>query len=421
MTQPGGGPLAGVRIIELAGQGPGPFACALLAGLGAEVISVERPGTRRHGEDSHARGRRSVCLDLKHPSGRAVVLDLVETADVLIEGFRPGVTERMGLGPEIALALNPQLVYGRMTGWGQDGPLARTAGHDLNYLALSGVLDAIGPAGGAPVVPSNLVADYGAGGMLLAFGVGAALAHVRSGGPGQVVDAAMVDGLGAMAGVLHALDTRGEMRPRGTNLLDGGAPFYAVYRTADDRYLSLGSMEPAFHAEMLDVLGIDPDRHGAQHDRALWPAQRDRIAAVVAGRTLADWEQAFEGREACAAPVLTLAEARVHPHATARQMFEDADGIAFPAPAPRFSRTPAAHPARREELGASTEAVLRELHRTDEEIAALRAAGVLGAKTHAWAEVRHDGEVTARADGFFLATPGSAHQPDNPPLPGGIR
>jgi alpha-methylacyl-CoA racemase len=371
------GPLAGIRVLELVAQGPAPFACMLMADLGAEVIGVERPGTHRYEPDAHSRGRRSVALDLKQPEGREVVLDLVREVDVFIEGFRPGVTERLGVGPDVCVEANPRLVYGRMTGWGQDGPLVQEAGHDLNYLALTGALAAIGEPGRPPIPPLNLVADYGGGGMLLALGVLAALHERTSSGRGQVVDAAMVDGVGLMLAPFHAMAARGRWNERGTNLLDGGAPYYRVYETADGRWLSVGAIEPAFYRAFLDVLGLDPAELGAQSDRSAWPAATERIAAVIATRSRDVWAEAFVGTDACVQAVLELGEVAGHPHPSARGSFVEIDGVAHPAPAPRLSRTPARLPPMVEPLGASTAAVLAELGRSPAQIDALREAGVV--------------------------------------------
>lgn len=385
MTAPGSGdrdgavrgPLSGVRVLELVAQGPAPFACMLLADLGAEVIGVERPGAQRYAPDAHSRGRRSVALDLKRPEGRDVLLDLVRDVDVLVEGFRPGVSERLGVGPDVCHGVNPALIYGRMTGWGQDGPLAQAAGHDINYLALAGGLGAIGEPGRPPVPPLNLAADYGGGGMLLAVGILAALHERGYSGRGQVIDAAMVDGVGLMLAPFHAMAARGRWHERGTNLLDGGAPFYRVYRTADDRWLAVGAIEPGFYRAFLDVLGLDQDLLGEQMDRDTWPSTTDRIAAAVATRTREEWEREFAGTDACVSPVLDLGEAPTHPHLDGRDSFVDVDGVPYPAPAPRLSRTPAQLPPLAERLGASTEAVLSELGRTPAQIAALRTAGVV--------------------------------------------
>jgi alpha-methylacyl-CoA racemase len=369
------GPLHGTRILELAGQGPAPFACMLLADLGAEVVTVRRLGAPQLPEDSHARGRRSIALDLKDKRAADLVMDLVATSDAFVEGFRPGVAERLGVGPEPCLRRNPRLVYGRMTGWGQDGPLSQAAGHDVNYLALSGALHSIGEAGGAPVVPLNLVGDYGAGGMLLALGVVAALLETRASGQGQVVDAAIVDGLAAMLAPFHASAARGTWRERGTNLLDGGAHFYGIYRTADERWVAVGAIEPPFYQCLLELIGVEPSDLGEQMDRASWDAARARLAAALASRTRDEWVAHFEGHDACFQPVLDLAEAREHPHAVAREMFVEKDGVPHQTPAPRFSRTaldlPASVPP------GDADAVLAELGLAADEIAELRSTGVL--------------------------------------------
>ncbi|MGW0838835.1 CaiB/BaiF CoA transferase family protein [Streptomyces sp. NPDC002787] len=373
----GSGPLAGVRVVELAAQGPVPFACMLLGDLGAEVVSVERPDAPRYPADAHARGRHSIAVNLKEPDGRALVLALTERADVLIEGFRPGVAERLGLAPEICLARNPRLVYGRMTGWGQDGPLHSSAGHDINYLALSGALAAIGEQAGPPVPPLNLVADYGAGGMLLALGVAAALLERKTSGEGQVVDAAMIDGLALMLAPFHAMAARGLWRERGTNLLDGGAPFYRTYRTSDGGWIAVGAIEPQFYAEFLRVLGLDLSELGTQQDKAAWPAAAQRIAEIVATRTREEWTRLFDGVDACVQPVLELTEAVHHPHLVARGMSTDATDTPQPPPAPRFSRTPLPTPGPAQKRGAATDELLQELGLTDEEITKLRVTGVV--------------------------------------------
>lgn len=371
------GPLAGVRVVELAAQGPGPFTCMLLADLGAEIVRVERVGARRYPPDAHGRGRRTLAVDVKQARGRDVVLDLIAGADVLIEGFRPGAAERLGLGPEECLARNPRLVYGRMTGWGQDGPLAASAGHDINYLAVSGGLAAVGEQGRAPVPPLNLVSDYGGGGMLLALGVVAALLERAASGEGQVVDAAMADGLALMLAPFQAMAARGVWGERGSNLLDGGAPFYRTYETADGGWISVGAIEPQFYAEFLRVLGIDDADLGAQLDKAYWPAATKRIAAVVATRTRDEWTSRFEGVDACVQPVLELAEATKHPHAVARGMFDDVDGVPQPRPAPRLSRTPLSMPTTERQDETSTDQVLGELGLSAADIAELRDTGVV--------------------------------------------
>ena len=372
------GPLHGIRVVELAAQGPAPFACMLLADLGAEVVSIERVGARRANPDAHSRGRRPVALNLKDKRAADLLLDLVANADAFVEGFRPGVVERLGIGPEACLGRNPRLVYGRMTGWGQDGPLVQSAGHDINYLALSGALHAIGEAGGAPAVPLNLMGDYGAGGMLLALGLVAALLESRASGQGQVVDAAMVDGLAAQLAPFHAMAARGVWQPeRGTNLLDGGAHFYGVYHTADDKWVSVGAIELPFYRTLLDLIGLVPEDLGPQMDASSWAAARVRLAAVFATRTRDEWVAHFDGHDACVQPVLDLAEARQHPHALARDMFTDHSGVPHPAPAPRFSRTALEMPDPAADPGSSTDAVLAELGLDIAEIVELRAAGVV--------------------------------------------
>ena len=343
---PSGGPLAGLRVIELAGLGPAPFAAMLLADLGADVVRVDRVGggSPLPGDpvdDPLNRGKRSIVVDLKHPRGPEVVLALAERADVLLEGFRPGVVERLGVGPDVALGRNPRLVYGRMTGWGQDGPLAATAGHDINYIALTGALHAIGRAGGPPQLPLNLLGDFAGGALYLVVGVLAALHSGR----GQVVDAAIVDGTAHLATMAYGLFGAGYWRAeRGVNLLDSGAPFYDVYATADGGHMSVGALEPRFYAELLRLLGLagEPDLPD-RHDVARWPDLRRRIAAAFAGRTRREWTEIFEGTDACVAPVLSMAEAAAHPHLAARGTFDGRfRGTVLPAAAPRFSATPAA-------------------------------------------------------------------------------
>jgi alpha-methylacyl-CoA racemase len=340
------GPLEGLRVVELAGIGPGPFAAMLLAELGADVLRVDRPGTASASGpaefDLLARGRRSVAVDLKHPDGVATVLTLAERADVLLEGFRPGVAERLGLGPDECLDRNGRLVYGRMTGWGQDGPLAGTAGHDLGYIAVTGALAAVGRAGGPPQVPVNFVGDFGGGAMYLAVGVLAALLESRVSGRGQVVDAAIVDGTAHLSTMVHGMLAGGLWQDRrGVNLLDGGAPWYDVYETADGGHLAVAALEPQFYAQLLDRLGIAADAPDRE-DPANWPALRALLAGTVRRRTRAEWEAVFDGSDACVAPVLSWAEAHEHPHLRARGTYVVRDGVPQPAPAPRFSRTPGA-------------------------------------------------------------------------------
>lgn len=337
------GPLHGLKVLELAGIGPGPFCAMLLADLGADVVRIDRPGggvaAVRPRLDLLNRGKRSVALDLKEDVETA--LRLVEKADVLIEGFRPGVAERLGIGPDVCLRRNPKLVYGRMTGWGQTGPRAHTAGHDIAYIALSGALHAIGDAGGPPQVPLNLLGDFGGGAMYLATGILAALWESRSGGAGQVVDAAIVDGTAHLMTLQWSLLAGGAWRDeRGANLLDGGAPFYRVYETADGKHMAVGPLEPRFFAEFLDKLGLGTEAHD-YHDRERWAHLASVIAQTFSGRTQAQWAQVFADSDACVAPVLSMREAARDAHLTERGTFVEHDGVTQPAPAPRFSRTPA--------------------------------------------------------------------------------
>ena len=378
------GPLHGLRVVELAGIGPGPMACMLLADLGADVIRIDRLESAGLGVamaprfDVNARSRRSLAVDLKSAAGREAVLRLVDRADVLIEGFRPGVTEKLGLGPAECHARNPGLVYGRMTGFGQQGPLASAAGHDLNYIALSGALHAIGPAGGAPLPPLNLVGDYGGGALFLAFGVMAALFERQRSGRGQVVDAAMVDGAATLASIFYGLAAAGQWgAERGANLLDGGAPFYATYETADGRWVSVGALEPKFFAQFAERIGLDPKFVGRQYDRRLWPEMRAAIAALLRTRPRDAWCELLEGSDACFAPVLAFDEAPRHRHAQARGGFVEVDGVVQPAPAPRFSRSVPAAPRRAPELGEHGDEVLAEAGYDAAAIAALRAEGVV--------------------------------------------
>ncbi len=337
------GPLKGMKIIEFAGIGPAPFCAMMLADMGAEVMRIERPAT---GEQSSLdkstlnRGRHSFALDLKNPVAVQTVLTLVEKADALIEGFRPGVMERLGLGPEVCLKRNPRLVYGRMTGWGQNGPLAEASGHDINYIALSGALHAIGPAGGAPLPPLNLIGDFGGGGMLLAFGLVCALLEARTSGQGQVVDAAMTDGAALLMTMIYDLKKSGQWQnERGSNFLDGGAHFYATYACSDGKWVAIGSIEPQFYALLLEHSGITDPAFADQWDQRQWPFFKRKLAEIFKTKTRAEWCTLLEGTDVCFAPVLDLDEAPAHPHNQARQTFVEIDGIVQPAPAPRFSRT----------------------------------------------------------------------------------
>jgi len=356
------GPLVGLRVVELAGMGPGPHGAMLLADLGADVVRVQRPGQLPGaGERASAlhRGRRVVEADLKHPDEAAAVLALVERADVLIEGFRPGVTERLGLGPSDCAARNPRLIYARMTGWGQDGPAAQRAGHDLNYIAGLGVLDAIGRPHDPPTVPLNLVGDFGGGSTYLVIGILAALWERDRSGAGQVIDAAIVDGASHLAQAIWSQRGRGRWHDgRGANTLDGGAPFYDVYKTADGRYVAVAALEPAFYAELLRGLGLSEAELPAQRDRAGWPALRAVFTAAFASRTRDEWTATFDGTDACVSPVLSFAEAPQGAHLAARGTLIEVDGVVQAAPAPRFSRTPAELPAAPPQLRTELAAVV---------------------------------------------------------------
>ncbi|MFJ4520812.1 CaiB/BaiF CoA transferase family protein [Streptomyces sp. NPDC088810] len=361
---PGNGPLSGVRVVELAGIGPGPFAAMLLADLGADVVRVDRPGgpglAIDPAHDVTNRNKRSVLVDLKAPDGPARVLDLAERADVLIEGYRPGVAERLGVGPGDCHARNPRLVYGRMTGWGQDGPLARRAGHDIAYIALTGTLGMIGRPDEPPAVPANLLGDYAGGSLYLVVGVLAALHHARATGTGQVVDAAIVDGTAHLSAMIHGMLAAGGWQDRrAANLLDGGCPYYGTYETADGRYMAVGALEGKFYEEFLHLLGLD-DLAPARKDWTRWGELRERIAAAFGSRTRDEWTAVFEGSDACVAPVLSLREAPHHPHLAARGTFTDHGGITQPAPAPRFSATPTTVRTGPARPGADTAAVARD-------------------------------------------------------------
>ena len=378
------GPLTGVRVVELASIGPGPFAAMLLSDLGADVVRIDRAGhvppagaNLQPASDVLARGRRSLGVDLKNPEGVDAVLRLVDGADVLIEGFRPGVAERLGLGPDACLERNPRLVYGRMTGWGQDGPMAPRAGHDLNYIALAGALHPIGPADQPPPVPLNFIGDFGGGGMLLAFGVACALVERAGSGRGQVVDAAMVDGAALQTAMFHGMLTMGLWTDeRESNLLDGAAPFYRCYECADGQYVSVGALEPQFYAELLARLDLDPEAW-PQNDKAVWPEQSRALAQVFSTKPRDEWTAVFDGADACVAPVLTLTEAASHPHMASRATFVESFGTSQPAPAPRFSRTPGAVAGPPVLPGQHTDAILTEAGFTTAEIAGLRASAAI--------------------------------------------
>jgi len=377
------GPLHGKKIVEIAGIGPGPFAAMMLADMGAEVIRIVRPGTTvlsmSHNEklDFSNRSKRCIALNLKDPRAIEVVLRLLEPADGLLEGYRPGVMEKLGLAPEICLQRNPRLVFGRMTGWGQDGPLARAAGHDLNYIALTGALHAIGEKGAKPVVPLNLIGDFGGGGMLLAFGMVCAMLEAQGSGKGQVVDAAMVDGASTLMTMMYAAFQSGFWsNERGSNMLDGGAHFYGVYETADGKFVSIGSIETQFYALLLEKLGIEPGELPQQMDARHWDALKLRFTDIFRTRTRDEWCRIMEGSDICFAPVLGLDEITSHPHIQARATFIEDEGAWQPAPAPRFDRTPPAIPTRAVASGADTDTLLGEMGFSAEEIATLRKDGV---------------------------------------------
>jgi len=382
------GPLAGVRILEIAGIGPGPFAAMVLADMGADVLRVDRaervdpnPGELPPG-DLLNRGRRSVGLDLKSPDGVATLLKLVEQADALLEGFRPGVMERLGLGPDVCLQRNPALVYGRMTGWGQEGPMAQEAGHDINYIALAGALHGIGRAGQKPTIPLNLVGDFGGGGLMLAYGMVCGLLEAKNSGAGQVVDAAMIDGAATlMASTFAANQANFWSDERGSNLLDSGSHFYEVYATSDDKYISLGAIEPQFYAALLAQLGDEAKYFENQFDAENWPAMKEKLATIIKRKTRDEWDEIFAGANACYAPVLSMAEVRHHPHHLARGTFLDDGEYWEPAPAPRFSRTPGEVTRNAAVIGEHSEEILRDFAFTEEEIAARIASGAVHVKS----------------------------------------
>jgi alpha-methylacyl-CoA racemase len=378
------GTLDGVKIVELAGIGPGPFASMLLADMGADVLRIDRPEAAKRAQggapprDILNRNRRSVAVDLKSDAGRDLVLQLVERADVLLEGFRPGVAERLGVGPDECAARNERLVYGRMTGWGQEGPLAHAAGHDIDYISIAGVLAHIGRRGERPVPPINLVGDFGGGGMFLAFGVVCALLERERSGKGQVVDAAMVDGAALLMSMMWGMRAGGVWQEEvGTNLLDTGAPFYDTYETADGKFVAIGSIEPQFYAELLSRAGLDAADLPAQNDRSHWEEMRGRFTELFKSKTRDEWCELLEGSDACFAPVLTMTEATSHPHIRARETLVERDGVWQPAPAPRFSRTPGAleHPPAR--AGEHTDEALADWGFDDAQLRALHDAGAI--------------------------------------------
>ena len=378
------GPLSGLRVLEVGGVGPAPFCTMMLADMGADVIRIDRKHAGESGFPIERRfevmfrGKRSVAMDLKKREAVDAVRRMVSRADVLIEGFRPGVMERLGLAPEVCLQINPKLVYGRMTGWGQDGPLAHAPGHDLNYIALTGVLHAIGRKGGGPEIPLNLIGDFGGGSTYLAFGILCALFEARHSGKGQVVDAAMVDGATSLMGMVYGLHASGYWKDeRGSNRLDSGAPWYEVYQTRDSKWVAVGATEHTFYLNTLKVLGLKPEAFGDQHDRAGWPAMKEAFAHVFRTRTRDEWVAAFEGTETCFSPVLSLAEAPLHPHQVARGNFVEVAGVVQPAPAPRFSRSKGAIQRPPPEVGEHSDEVLHEWGFASDEIESLREAGAI--------------------------------------------
>lgn len=380
------GPLHGIRIVEVGGVGPGPFACMLLGDMGAEIIRIDKvvEDFRIDGDIDQkfnvwSRGRKSIRVDLRKPEGLDIVNRLVRHADVAVEGFRPGVMERLGLGPDHCLAINPRLIFGRITGWGQGGPLAAIAGHDINYIALSGALHAIGAADGPPIAPLNLVGDLGGGGMMLAYGVVCALVERATSGLGQIVDAAMIDGIGALMALFHGLRAAGQWNERrGENMIDGGMPWYGVYETADGRHISIGALEPKFYARLVELLGFTGDAAlPSRSDRNNWPVIRERLTAIFRTRTQHEWRDLLEGTDTCFAPVLTMEEAANHPHCIERVMFTEIDGVVQPHPAPRFSRSDVGTISPPPALGANTDAILATLGYSDDETAALRACGAV--------------------------------------------
>lgn len=378
------GPLSGRRILEIGGIGPVPFAGMVLADLGAEVIRIDRPGGID--QSSHLillRGRRSMVLDLKKPEAQSIVRDLVRTSDALIEGFRPGVMERLGLGPDVLLAVNPKLIFGRMTGWGQTGPLAQVAGHDINYISLAGVLEPLAGGDLAPVPPHNLLGDFGGGAMFLVAGLLAGMLSADETGHGQVVDAAIIDGAASLTAMLHSLRATGSWdAPRGENLFDGGAPFYGVYETSDGRWLALGAIEPQFYAQLISGLGLEQELGLLdQNDRTAWPRARQVIGKRISERTRDAWQKIFDGTDACVTPVFSPGEAATVAHMSGRSILDTTAGFTQPAPAPRFSLTPLQLPAPAPVLGADTAAVLKELGYTEEEMDTLIQPGAIAQPT----------------------------------------
>ena len=382
------GVLSGYKVIEFAGIGPAPMCAMLLSDMGAEVLRIDRAEDANLGIPTDSkysvlnRGRRSVAVDLKRKEGMAVALKLIERADALIEGFRPGVMERLELGPEQCLARNPRLVYGRMTGWGQDGPLAQAAGHDINYIALIGALHSIGRKGEAPVPPLNLVGDFGGGGVYLALGVVAGLLEAQKSGKGQVIDVAMIDGAASLMAAIYGLRAAGVWSDkRGENILDTGAHYYNVYETRDGKYVAIGSIEPKFYAELLRLTGLESERLPRQNDRSTWPALQERLTAIFRTKTRDEWCRLMEGSEVCFAPVLSMQEAPSHPHNRERGTFVECEGVVQPAPAPRFSRTPSAIQRPPARPGEHTEEALREWGFGAAELEQLHGCSAIGTRT----------------------------------------
>jgi alpha-methylacyl-CoA racemase len=372
------GPLVGVKVLEFAGLGPAPFCSMMLSDFGADVVRIDRKDAKPYPKYAVTfRGRRSVALDLKNPAATDACLKLIDTADVLIEGFRPGVMERLGLGPDVALKRNPRLVYGRMTGWGQEGSFAKAAGHDINYLAMTGALNAIGPKA-RPAIPINLVADYGGGAMYLAFGILAALLHARKTGEGQVIDCAMTDGAVSLFAQVWGNFAGGTwLDARESNIIDGGSHFYNVYECADGKFIALGSIEPQFYRRMLEVAGVTDPAFDAQHDKSQWPALREKLAAVIKQKSRDEWCTLMESADACFAPVLSLGEAPHHPYHQERKTFFEADGVTQPAPAPRLSKTPGKAQGGTAGIGAHNETALADWGVSPGEVAALKSSGAL--------------------------------------------
>ena len=384
------GVLSGYKVVEFAGIGPAPMCAMLLSDMGAEVLRIDRTEDADLGVATDAkfnllgRGRRSVAIDLKQPAGTEAALALIEQADALIEGFRPGVMERLGVGPDVCLARNPRLVFGRMTGWGQEGPLAKAVGHDINYIALVGALHSIGRKGEAPVPPLNLVGDFGGGGVFLALGVVGALLEAQKSGKGQVIDVAMIDGAASLMTAIYGLRAAGKWTDnRGENILDTGAHYYNVYETSDGQYVSVGSIEPKFYAELLRLTGLEREELPRQNDRTAWPSLTEKLAAIFRTKTRAEWDALLEGSDICYAPVLNMQEAAKHPHNQARETFVEVEGVPQPAPAPRFSRTPSAIQRPPASPGEHTEEALRDWGFDAAQLDRLRGHGVIGTRAAA--------------------------------------